>query len=280
MHLTQTPGDTIRWLIDWLIDGHFLLFLVFFSFPKTATCLDFFPSYEVAGATWRSGLVTEPSTLLTMPLLLLSVIPKVLEPSLPLWKKTGKEREERESVRTKKINMFPLSGWAVSLACQWSRYSPCTRVRRAPSQSPLTRGKHADSNQEQVRTQICTSSARPRGWCEGPPNGEGPGSGWEGGTVQRALAGFSLSCLNVSLPLTNAFILTSIIYLWIHQRKPRCTDCGQEKFITFVVATSSRSLFRSFSFSPFSPHLQHRVPQNNKIYIYSIEYACRWSLST
>lgn len=26
-------------------------------------------------------------------------------------------------------------------------------------------------------------------------------------------------CLNVSLPLTNAFILPSIIYLWIHQKK-------------------------------------------------------------
>ncbi len=213
--------------------GTFSSFLVFFSSPKTATCLDFFPSYEVAGMTWRSGPVTEPSTLSTMPLL--SVISKVFEPSLPLWKKTGKEREERESVRTKKkINRFPLSGWAVSLACQWSRYSPGTRVRRAPSQSSLTRGKHADSNQEQVRTQICTSSARPRGWCEGPPNGEGPGSGWEGGTVQWALAGFSPPCLNASLPFTNAFILTSIIYLWIHQRKPRCTDCGQEKFITFV----------------------------------------------
>lgn len=170
-------------------------------------------------------------------------------------KKDRKRERGKRECENKKINRFPLSGWAVSLACQWSRYSPSTRVRQAPSQPPLTRGKHADSNQEQVRTQICTSSARPMGRCEGPPNGEG-------GIEEWAPAGFSLPCLNVSLPLTNAFILTSIIYLWIHQRKPRCTDCGQEKFITFVVATSSCSLFRSFSFSPFATHLKHPVPQN------------------
>ncbi len=170
-----------------------------------------------------------------------------------------RERGKRECENKKKINRFPLSGWAVSLACQWSRYSPGTRVRRAPSQSPLTRGKHADSNQEQVRTQICTSSARPRGWCEGPPNGEGPGSGWEGGTVQWALAGFSPPCLNASLPFTNAFILTSIIYLWIHQRKPRCTDCGQEKFITFVGRYKLAFSVPFLLFLPIPNTLSHKI---------------------
>ncbi len=65
--------------------------------------------------------MTEPSMLSTMPLH--SVISKVFEPSLPLRKKTGKEREERESVRTQKksIGFHYLVG-----QCHWPVNDPAT----------------------------------------------------------------------------------------------------------------------------------------------------------
>lgn len=80
---------------------------------------------------------------------------------------------EKRKKRRRKINRFPLSGWAVSLACQWSCYSGGTRVTRAHTQSLLTRGKHADRHREQVGTQICTSSSRPRRYRARPPRGRG-----------------------------------------------------------------------------------------------------------
>lgn len=61
----------------------------------------------------------------------------------------------------------------MSLACQWSCYSGGTRVTRAHTQSLLTRGKHADRHREQVGTQICTSSSRPRRYRARPPRGRG-----------------------------------------------------------------------------------------------------------
>lgn len=77
----------------------------------------------------------------------------------------------------RKINRFPLSSWAVSLACQRSCYSGGTRATWAHTQSLLTRGKHADRHQEQVGTQICTSSSRPKRYCARPPRGKGRGAG-------------------------------------------------------------------------------------------------------
>ena len=63
-------------------------------------------------------------------------------------------------------------------------------MTQAHTQSLLTRGKHADRHQEQVGTQICTSSSRPRRYRARPPRGKGraqPGrdGGWrvEGGGV-------------------------------------------------------------------------------------------------
>lgn len=235
------------WLIEWLMDGlSFNPFLVFSCLLRLPLVLTFFPPLK-----WQERLGDQdqwPSPRRCRPCPCFCFRSFLKCKSLHFL--CEKEREEKRECENKKINRFPLSGWAVSLACQWSRYSPGTRVRRAPSQSPLTRGKHADSNQEQVRTQICTSSARPRGRCEGATKRRRARLRLIGGHGRGGSGRVFTPCLNVSLPLTNAFILPSIIYLWIHQRKPRCTDCGQEKFITFVVATSSSSLFRSFSFSP------------------------------
>lgn len=51
------------------------------------------------------------------------------------------------------------------------------------TQSLLTRGKHADRHREQVGTQICTSSSRPRRYGARPPRSEGrAGLGEVGGT--------------------------------------------------------------------------------------------------
>lgn len=81
--------------------------------------------------------------------------------------------EKKQGKKSRKINRFPLSGWAVSLACQWSCYNGGTRVTQAHTQSLLTRGKHADRHREQVGTQICTSSSRPRRYRARPPHGKG-----------------------------------------------------------------------------------------------------------
>lgn len=111
--------------------------------------------------------------------------------------------------KERKINRFPLSGWAVSLACQRSCYSGGTRATWADTQSLLTRGKHADRHQEQVGTQICTSSSRPNRYCARPPCGNrwgvglrmvGKGVGWK-----ESQPTF-FYCLTVSLSSKNAFI--------------------------------------------------------------------------
>lgn len=163
--------------MGWLTDA-----ISFYSFLQRLALVDF-SSSEVARATYRDrDQWPRPCCQLCSCFCFWSF----LKYKSPHYLCTKKKHRGREEVWEQKINRFPLSGWAVSLVCQWSRYSPSTRVRRAPSQSPLTRGKHADSNQEQVRTQICTSSARPRGWCEGPPNGEGPGLG-RGGPWEKGL---------------------------------------------------------------------------------------------
>lgn len=61
--------------------------------------------------------------------------------------------------------------------CHWPVNDPVTGAvqgwRWAHTQSLLTRGKHADSHREQVGTQICTSSSRPRRYRARPPRGEG-----------------------------------------------------------------------------------------------------------
>ena len=58
-------------------------------------------------------------------------------------------------------------------------------MTQAHTQSLLTRGKHADRHREQVGTQICTSSSRPRRYRARPPCGKGraQAGGAEGGGV-------------------------------------------------------------------------------------------------
>lgn len=165
----------------------------------------------------------------------------------------GGRQEKKDGGCEKKINRFPLSGWAVSLACQWSHYTPRALDRHWQEESMLTVRRNKSEHRFALQEREGPSHAK--GPCSGGTKEHGMRRQWaldQGffGVGSWMWSGFHtlpllLSCLTVLLLSTNAFIPASIIYLWIHQRKPRCTDCGGEKFITFTVG-------HSLLFSPFS----------------------------
>lgn len=107
---------------DWLIDGHF----VFLSPPVFFTSGVSFLTCHVAGLTSGSRSLSS----------VLAFGRSLWKHQLPPW--VGEKERKRKSEAVKKINRFPLSGWAVSLACQWSRHTPGALDRHWQEESMLT----------------------------------------------------------------------------------------------------------------------------------------------
>ncbi len=245
----EIPFVVVDWLIDWLM-GTFSSFLVFFSSPKTATCLDFFPSYEVAGMTWRSGPVTEPSTLSTMPLH--SVISKVFEPSLPLWKKTGKEREERESVRTKKksIGFHYLVG-----QCHWPVNDPATVPAQGWDEPPVNRHWQEENMLTATRNKsehrFALQALVRGGGVRGHQTARGQARAERGAQYSGLWPGFHPLVWMPHSPSQTLLSSHQLFTSGFTKGNPGALIVAKRNSSPSLVATNSRSLFRSFSFYPF-----------------------------
>ncbi len=199
--------------------------------------------------TWRSGPVTEPSTLSTMPLLRSFL--KCLKPSLPLWKRQEKEREkDEECENTKKsIGFHYLVGHV-----HWPVNDPATVPAQGWDEPPVNRHWQEENmltaTRNKSETQICTSKRSSEGVVWGAHQRRGARLGLKRGAQYSGLwPGFLPHCLNASLPFTP--------FLSSHQLFTSGYTKGNPGALIVAKRNSSpslgryklaSSLFRSFSF--------------------------------
>lgn len=143
-HLRWRPRKTGDWLI-----GHFV-----FSFtPHFLYLRCVFPHLSCS----RSDL-----EIMTTELYLSF---RMVTQKAPATSMQGEGQEKKERLWKKKINRFPLSGWAVSLTCQWPRYTPGTLDRHWQEESMLTVRRNKSEHRFALQER------------EGPSYAKGPCSG-------------------------------------------------------------------------------------------------------
>lgn len=199
-----------------------------------------------------------------------------------MWEEKDRKRKT-EAV--KKINRFPLSGWAVSLACQWSRYTPGAPDRHWQEESMLT--VRRNKSEHRFALQECEGPSYAEGPCSGGTEEHGMRRQWaldQGffgvGQGGRMWSGFH------TLPPSSAVWLSyfsPLTLLSLHQLFTFGFTKGNPGALIVAKRNSSpsqsatRSFFSSFvlSFLFFPSLTAHLLPPTHAEDAMMIQYACK-----
>ncbi len=256
--------------------GTFSSFLVFFSSPKTATCLDFFPLMK--WQEWPGDRDQWPSPRRCQPCPCIRSFLKCLSLHF-LCEKRQEKRERKERVweqKKKSIGFHYLVG-----QCHWPVNDPATVPAQGWDEPPVNRHWQEENMLTATRNKsehrFALQALVRGGGVRGHQTARGQARAERGAQYSGLWPGFHPLVWMPHSPSQTLLSSHQLFTSGYTKGNPGALIVAKRNSSPSLVATSSRSLFR-FSFSPLFYPFQHPVPQKNNNKKYSIEYACRGSL--